>query len=412
MNLIIHRGTKEIGGTLIELFTDKTRIILDIGLPLVETNTHPTVKGLYKNDSSTRKVDGVFISHPHMDHYGLLEQVREDVDVYVGDDAKKLINLTGRFTHLNGTIKNHISLKSGCPLTVGDFTVTPFLMDHSGYDSYAFLIETGGKKVIYSGDFREHGRKAKTFYYFLYRVPKYVDALLIEGTMLGRSQERVKTESQLEDDIYRILTCAKKLVMAHLSSQNIDRVVTMFRAARKAKRTFVVDIYTAYILSQLQNTSIPQPSSQYPDVLVYYPRRLCDLMAKKGDRHILYRFKHFQIKREEINANPGKYLLMIRPSMMYDLQQLHTEGATLIYSLWSGYLDDPATKKMISYLLTKGGTAHHVHTSGHATINTIKKVIKSTNPKVIIPIHTDRPQFFTGMVTHVKLLDDGEIYSV
>jgi ribonuclease J len=34
MNLIIHRGTNEIGGSCIEIATNKSRVLIDIGLPL------------------------------------------------------------------------------------------------------------------------------------------------------------------------------------------------------------------------------------------------------------------------------------------------------------------------------------------------------------------------------------------
>lgn len=36
MRFIIHRGTKEIGGSCVEIWTDNTRIVIDIGMPLVE----------------------------------------------------------------------------------------------------------------------------------------------------------------------------------------------------------------------------------------------------------------------------------------------------------------------------------------------------------------------------------------
>ena len=36
LNLIIHRGTHEIGGSCVELATKNTRILIDIGLPLVD----------------------------------------------------------------------------------------------------------------------------------------------------------------------------------------------------------------------------------------------------------------------------------------------------------------------------------------------------------------------------------------
>jgi len=36
MRLTIHRGTHEIGGSSVELATAKTRIVIDVGMPIVD----------------------------------------------------------------------------------------------------------------------------------------------------------------------------------------------------------------------------------------------------------------------------------------------------------------------------------------------------------------------------------------
>ncbi len=35
MNFKIHKGTKEIGGSCVEIWTESTRIVVDFGMPLV-----------------------------------------------------------------------------------------------------------------------------------------------------------------------------------------------------------------------------------------------------------------------------------------------------------------------------------------------------------------------------------------
>ena len=72
MRVCIHRGTKEIGGTCVEIESSSTRIVLDVGLPLDATSPdevplHP-IAGFETPDASLL---GVVISHPHQDHYGL-----------------------------------------------------------------------------------------------------------------------------------------------------------------------------------------------------------------------------------------------------------------------------------------------------------------------------------------------------
>ena len=75
MRICIHRGTKEIGGTCIELEAKGKRIVLDVGLPLDaseysdEQSLLPKVSGFNEPDES---VLAVVISHPHQIHSELL----------------------------------------------------------------------------------------------------------------------------------------------------------------------------------------------------------------------------------------------------------------------------------------------------------------------------------------------------
>ena len=93
MRLTIHRGTHEIGGSCVELCSasGRTRIVVDVGMPLVnaegssfewreyknlpieqllEQRTLPRVEGLYAHQSPS--VSAVILSHAHQDHYGFL----------------------------------------------------------------------------------------------------------------------------------------------------------------------------------------------------------------------------------------------------------------------------------------------------------------------------------------------------
>jgi hypothetical protein len=43
---------------------------------------------------------------------------------------------------------------------LGPFTITPFLNDHSAFDTYSLLIEADGRRLFYSADLQAHGRRA------------------------------------------------------------------------------------------------------------------------------------------------------------------------------------------------------------------------------------------------------------
>ena len=69
------------------------------------------------------------------------------------------------------------------PFAIGPFTVTPYLADHSGFDAYSLLIEAGGRRLFYTGDFRGHGRK-HCLQRLLADPPRDVHALVMEGTSI------------------------------------------------------------------------------------------------------------------------------------------------------------------------------------------------------------------------------------
>ena len=53
MKFKIHRGTKEIGGSCVEVWTGNTRILLDFGMPLVEKDGKEFDFGKYKTSKPT-----------------------------------------------------------------------------------------------------------------------------------------------------------------------------------------------------------------------------------------------------------------------------------------------------------------------------------------------------------------------
>jgi ribonuclease J len=83
VQLTVHRATQQIGGNCIELSTDGHRIILDVGRPL---DAPQDARGLLpKSLDVTSPMGGVLISHPHQDHYGLLEDVPPGWPIYSGE---------------------------------------------------------------------------------------------------------------------------------------------------------------------------------------------------------------------------------------------------------------------------------------------------------------------------------------
>lgn len=113
------------------------------------------------------------------------------------------------------------------------------MVDHSAPDAYAFLIEADGERVLYSGDFRANGRKSKLFDKMINDENlKDVDILLMEGTMLQRSNEDFPDEKSVEVKIYETIKKSNQISFMIGSSQNIDSIVSAYSACKKANKIF------------------------------------------------------------------------------------------------------------------------------------------------------------------------------
>ena len=177
------------------------------------------------------------------------------------------------------------------------------------------------------------------------------------------------------------------MTLLYFSAQNIDRLVSFYRASLKTGKIFVIDFYTANILGCLQNYGeIPYPSENYANIRVFFPYWLCRRITRQGEQELMYKYKGYKITKKEISDRSGEIMMMVRPSMLKDLEfTKNIEGATFIYSLWEGYLEDDSMQKMMRFT-KKNMNFYQVHTSGHAEIATLKKVVKKLKPGKIIPI--------------------------
>jgi ribonuclease J len=434
MKFKIHRGTKEIGGSCVEVWTENTRILLDFGMPLVnrdgsefdfskykslttpeliERGVLPNIKGLY-NDTD-KLIDGVIISHPHQDHFGLINYINKNAKYYLGEATHKLIELNNMFTPQEIHIVKVNYFEREKAFQIGDISITPYWADHSAFDAYSFLVKAEDKSLFYSGDFRNHGRKANAFKWFTHNAPQHVDYLILEGTTIGRESKPFKTETEIENDFVKVFQEQNKINLIYTSGQNIDRIVSIFRACIKTNKILVIDVYVASILKELSTfAKIPYPSKEFENLKVMFPYYTSTRLTKEGNDKILYQFKNYKITKEEISNQAGKIVMFIRPSMQKDLEKIKgIDGGNLIYSMWEGYLQKSDSKKFLDYLTNRNFTIHKIHTSGHADTETLKQMVEAIKPKNIVPIHTFCGSEYARIFsTPIVEINDGETISI
>lgn len=427
MEITIHRGSKEVGGTCIEVQSDNTRLILDIGMPLFDEDRNaldtfslkrlskeelkserilPNVKGLFDNENLP---DAILLSHAHLDHTGLLNHTQADIPIYASRGTSKMM-LAGKI--FAGQVElpqaRFREIKPEAPLTIGPFTITGFSVDHSIYGCMAILIEAGEKSILYTGDLRLHGRKPGMNRRLVEVMQdKTLDAMLMEGTHFGFSDGNPANEYELETEITRLVRASKELVLASFSPQHVDRLVAFIRAAKATGRSFVADVYTAFIIHLLKNEiPLPQPESN-GFVRVYVPKTLRESAQRTGRSGQIDRFQEAEIGLEEIKENPEQFLMVFRASMLDDFDGEFPTRTCCLYSRWNGYLNQPEWNTVRERLDSTEGALHEVHTSGHILSADIVRLLREINPRTIIPVHTFEPERFKEHFDNVIQLHDG-----
>lgn len=432
MQLVIHRGTHEIGGSCVELKTNNTRLVIDIGLPLVDEKRElfdfrpyrklsgpqliekkilPNVTGLYRFENTNKLPDSLLISHPHLDHFGLLHFVNPAIPLYMSKGCRKLIELSFYFNEVVFDFKKIEIVTAWKPFSVKDVKITPYLVDHSGFDALAFLIDADGKRIFYSGDFRGHGRKQIVFDKIVKDPPKNIDYLLLEGSLIEEEEGKYDKEEDVENSLIELLNNKENLYFITTSSQNIDRIVSIYRACKKTGRVFVIDPYTALILEAAKSVSFAIPQHDWSNNMkvFFVENRHTKIMQKDN---ALSRFMQSRVEYGDILKDKGRYLIKdsfaVRNKFAEDKNLSNT---TLIYSIWEGYLE--RDKKLRSFWDDNCVPIINVHTSGHAHIADLKKFADALNPGVIIPIHTFSPdKFFEHFQDKVKVCSDGEFVNL
>ncbi|MBQ8677105.1 MAG: MBL fold metallo-hydrolase, partial [Alphaproteobacteria bacterium] len=353
----------------------------------------PDIKGLKQK---TDDLLGILISHPHQDHYGLGLHIDKSIPIYMGEATAKIMNVCVQHNLPSAFAFANIHIfESYKPFNISTFKITPYLVDHSAYGAHAFLIEADGRRLFYSGDFRAHGRKGKLFDYLIKNPPKDIDVLMMEGSCLGRElSEKYPSEQSLQAEFEKVFKQTKGAVFIQSSSQNIDRVVTIYRAAKKNGRTLVMSGYTGHILMALNNPHLP--SFKWPDVKKF-------ATDSTMPHHIT---------KEMIEKNPNKYVIMLGGPIFNILKNgsLINENTSFIYSMWEGYKE--LYQERLSLMKEKQVPMFDIHTSGHADIPTLKQFAAALKPKKIVPIHTFFPEQFKEMFDNTELHKDNEIFEI
>lgn len=98
MHICIHRGSRQIGGSCVEIEYEGMRLLIDLGLPLeAESNDKQYLPAIQALDGNDPSLLGILISHPHLDHFGLIAHIPQHIPIGMGVNARRILSVAAPF---------------------------------------------------------------------------------------------------------------------------------------------------------------------------------------------------------------------------------------------------------------------------------------------------------------------------
>jgi ribonuclease J len=391
-----------------------TRVLLDLGMPLQApdggdfprgTPQRPTeeliaegvlrdIPGVYSHDPTAPAVAAVVLTHSHLDHYGLAHHAHPGIPVYGSEGTIAVLEVGRVFFPEAALPKDLRRFPAGETLRFGGLSVTAIPVDHAAPDSRALLCEADGQRLLYTGDLRAHGRTGFRFENLLAdeRV-RGVDWLLVEGTTLGSSggSHGLRSEADVEEALLELARAERdKLVAVAASGQNLDRLVSCFRAAKRAGRQLVVDAYQAYVLLKLKTLSPNIPQVDWEGVRVKFAHHQVQRLEDAGLMGLARQMsRQGRLSTEELAATPGRFLMCTRGSYGVTnlLDVLGADRVVLVWSLWRGYWERGGG--MRPWAERHGVEPRFIHSGGHAWPGDLERLVAAIGAGETVWVHTD-----------------------
>lgn len=490
--LRFYGGVGEIGGNQILLQTDKTRVFLDFGksfalegsyfdfplmrpfyIPdLINIRALPPIDGLYRGTGPEPAIDGILLSHPHVDHYGYISMLNQGTRIYLGVPTLELIRIRDETYHRYWDRElGHLNFETfwtGEELSVGDITFRPVHVDHSIPAAYAYLIHAGGKTLAYTGDLRMHGYQRDFTRDFLAELERErVDVLICEGTNLAppeggedaflrrmeaeflrrmgkaaprRERKECETEGEVRERLAGLISGMRGLVLAETNPADVDRIRTLWRVAGETGRELVLDARQAYIVYQLgKRTRVPDLPGAGDSRVLLGRRKLRGAEREDEETYQKWREDWEMIliaECESVGRPPlwglagRKFIREHACELLLCTSNAAARLAELKYDQPPFEVDfvlsksEPFTEelvlsfdKLLHWLALFGIREYHqVHVSGHCDAADLRGVVERADPAMLFPVHTEHPELFKGLVggavEDIRIPERGREYSV
>ncbi|MCX6013922.1 MAG: hypothetical protein NTV30_11100, partial [Chloroflexi bacterium] len=355
----------------------------------------PPLEGIYRNDYNSvkmwqqlqnqngyrkiDKIDGVLLTHAHLDHSGYISFLNENIPVYstlvtayiskamqdsgksdfdqsvcyfnpveagipsgwkqqafltctgpkqqrqfcIADSDPNKLNTnvhefwTSGFWEKSARQKN-ISFLNLKPHSGCSFNLKCFPVDHSIPGACAWGIETSSGWIIYSGDLRFHGKKSTQTTQFVKDAALLNPrALIIEGTNVRRINNIA--ENDVYENALKAIHGSSGLVIADFPPRDVDRLLTFLKVAIETGRKLAILPKDAYLLKtmRLLDSNIPDVGSN--DNLVIYQDTIASKSPSLWIRNICQDYSNKLVLASDIHESQKEFILCFS---FFDINEL------------------------------------------------------------------------------------------
>ncbi|MGX7394513.1 MBL fold metallo-hydrolase [Carnobacterium mobile] len=399
-----HSGILTIGGTIIEVAYKDAHIFFDFGTEyrpelglqdeslatLLKNRLVPELKGLYDerlgytyqgNDEKEYRHTAVFLSHAHLDHSKMINYLDPKIPLYTMKETKAILhslNRNGDFLiaspfEKSGFTREMTGLNAHDVVQVGEISVEIVPVDHDAYGAAALLIRTPDHFLVYTGDLRLHGYDRANTEAFCQQA-KHTDLLMMEGVSISfperepdPSQITVSSEEELIQEFVRLM------------EENLNRQIT----------------FNGYPANVLRFAKL----IEYSPRTVVLEATMAALLKEVSDINVCYYYAEENNKIQALDpALELSYEVLLNDQTEYIWQVVNKienlQGGGLYVHSDAQPLGDFDPQYAIFLNLLKDLQVEFVRLSlsGHAHPDDLKEIIRMIEPKLLVPIHTLKPE--------------------
>ncbi len=416
MELIFRGAAREVGRSCIEVKTNNKRYLLDCGVKFTEDGfAYP--EGVF----DIPKIDGVFLSHAHLDHSGGLpffEHYKLNCPIFCTRQTKNITRIllkdsfeVARIRHLHPAfektdlkeVKKDIKI-----VKIGEeyeYQRLKFKYYNAGHipGSASILIETEGKRIVYSGDINLKEsylmKKADTDY----EGP--IDTLIIESTYGNRElPEREKTAEELVKKIEEVVKRGGSVLIPVFAVGRAQEILQIL-----SRKKFKVPIYYDGMAKKVTRNILTTPSKHVKNKEI-----LADMFYN------VVRSPRSQKERNEIAQKQGIFITtsgMVQggPVMHYLKHLWHNPKNAVLLTGYQCKRTNGRNLLEHGYVYIKGWKTDvkcevkKFDFSGHSDSKALKEYIKKIKPKKLIIQHGD-PESVDALAEWAKKNCDCEVY--